>query len=122
MKALFSRGEVRARVENQELTQKCFLTSHMYIDTSHCFHKLTLGFGTIISEDFGGIMGFTRPCYCYLLVTTYNRSGPLVLNRSQYGQEDDDKDRKLSLGFGDVICELYWSSGIEGENPDCSGF
>lgn len=56
-----SREEVRAGVENQELTQKCFLTpilSHIYMDTPDCLHKLKFRFGTIISEDLGDIMGF----------------------------------------------------------------
>lgn len=51
-----SREEVKAGVENQELTQKYFLTpilSHIYMDTPDCLHKLKFGFGTIISEVLG---------------------------------------------------------------------
>lgn len=62
MEALNSREEVRAGVENQELTWKCFLTpilSYIYIDTPACLHKLKFGFGTIISEVWV-IMGFRR--------------------------------------------------------------
>lgn len=56
-----SREEVRAGVENQELTQKCFLTPiHIYMDTPDCLHKLNFGFGTIISEDLGMSWGFRR--------------------------------------------------------------
>lgn len=62
IEALNSREKVRAGIENQELTQKWFLTptaSHIYIDTQNCFHKLKFGFGTI-SEDFGVSWGFRR--------------------------------------------------------------
>lgn len=51
MEVLNSR-EVRAGIENQELTQKWFLTptsSHIYIDIPNCFHKLKFGFGTVIN-------------------------------------------------------------------------
>lgn len=63
VEALNFREEVRAGVENQELTQKCLTPtpSDIYIDTPHCFHKLKLfGFGTIISVDFWVSWGFRR--------------------------------------------------------------
>ena len=59
--------------------------------------------------------GFGRPSCCYLSVTTSTpgiSTGPPVLNRSPYGQEDeDDQEREIALGL--VLRLLNFSRAVE---------
>ena len=70
--------------------------------------------------------GFRRPCCRYPSVTTSTigrSTRPPVINRSPCGQEgEDDKEREISFGPSVEVVELFWSSGVVGRKPGCTGF
>ena len=58
-----------------------------------------------------------------LLVLLGGSTGPPVINRSPCGQEgEDDKEREISFGPSVEVVELFWSSGVVGRKPGCTGF
>lgn len=70
--------------------------------------------------------GFGRPSCCYLSVTTSTpgiSTGPPVLNRSPYGQEDeDDQEREIAFWPSVEVVELFQSSGVVGKSHIVLGF
>lgn len=71
----------------------------------------------------GGLEG---PAAATMSVTTSTpgiNTGPPVLNRSPYGQEDeDDQEREIAFGPSVEVVELFQSSGVVGKSHVVLGF